>query len=164
MQLITSQIDKSIAWGLPQLLKEFLIGSSYATVQRNLPVDAGQLINLLPVTTQPIGCDVEVKIKDKLICLSQDALWNASMMILSPQQRLVPYRVDIWTKLWDHLVKIAKGIQKFKPTQVVEKLLVSLVCYQVSCSFIFCNYDFLQWFGCSLRRYPDQVLPCLQAL
>lgn len=126
-----SQIEKSISSGLPQLLKEFLIGSSYATAQRNLPSDASQLVNLLPVTTQPTGCDIEVKVKDKMICLSQDILWNASMMLLSPQQRIVPYRADIWTKLWDHLIKIAKGKQKFKPSQVVEKLLVSLVCYQV---------------------------------
>ncbi|KAF2885779.1 hypothetical protein ILUMI_20414 [Ignelater luminosus] len=130
IELLMSQIEKSISSGLPQLLKEFLIGSSYATAQRNLPSDASQLVNLLPVTTQPTGCDIEVKVKDKMICLSQDILWNASMMLLSPQQRIVPYRADIWTKLWDHLIKIAKGKQKFKPSQVVEKLLVSLVCYQ----------------------------------
>uniref|UniRef100_A0A1Y1MZ75 Gamma-secretase-activating protein C-terminal domain-containing protein n=2 Tax=Photinus pyralis TaxID=7054 RepID=A0A1Y1MZ75_PHOPY len=130
MELFTSQIDTLIFGGLPQLIKEFLIGSSYSTVRRNLPSDASQLINLLPITTQPTGCDIEIKINDNVISLSQDALWNASMMLLSPQQRLVPYRADIWTKLWDHLIKSAKLKQKFKPAQVVEKLLVSLVCYQ----------------------------------
>lgn len=132
LQLVTSQIGKAFTSNFPQLLKEFLIGSAYATAQRNLPSDANQLVYLLPVTTQPVGCDIEVNIHSNVICLSQDVLWNASMMLLSPQQRIVPYRVDIWTKLWDHLVKIARGKQKFKPSQVVEKLLVSLVCYQVT--------------------------------
>ncbi|KAK5644560.1 hypothetical protein RI129_005860 [Pyrocoelia pectoralis] len=130
MELFTSQIDTLIFGGLPQLIKEFLIGSAYSTVRRNLPSDASQLINLLAITTQPTGCDIEIKVKEHIISLSQDALWNASMMLLSPQQRLVPYRADIWTKLWDHLIKSAKLKQKFKPAQVVEKLLVSLVCYQ----------------------------------
>lgn len=131
MQLISSQVEKPVSLGFPQLLKEFLIGSAYVAVQRNLPPDAQQLVNLLPITTQTIGNETEVKINDRGICLSQDVLWNASMMLLSPQQRVVPYRSDIWTKLWDHLARFSKGKQKFKPSQVVEKLLVSLVCYQV---------------------------------
>ncbi|KAF5296648.1 hypothetical protein FQR65_LT10188 [Abscondita terminalis] len=128
--MLTCQLDALLFAGLPQLIREYLIGSSYATVKRNLPSDAGQLINLLPITTQPTGCDMEIKINDNIISLSQDALWNASMMLLSPQQRLVPYRSDLWTKLWDHLIKSAKLKLKFKPSQVVEKLLISLVCYQ----------------------------------
>lgn len=131
LQLIAWQIEKPASLGFPQLLKEFLIGSAYMAVQRNLPPDAQQLINLLPITTQTIGNEMEIKINDKQICLSQDVLWNASMMLLSPQQRVVPYRSDIWTKLWDHLARFSKNKQKFKPSQVVEKLLVSLVCYQV---------------------------------
>lgn len=118
--------------GLPQLLKEYLVASSYASVHRNLPSDAGHLVNLLPITTQHMGNELEVKINDKMINLSQDVLWNASMMLLSPQQRIVPYRSDIWVKLWEQLAKISKGKQRFKHSQVAEKLLVSLVCYQVT--------------------------------
>ncbi|RZC36003.1 pigeon, partial [Asbolus verrucosus] len=129
-QLIAWQAEKPLSLGLPHLLKEFLIGSSYASVHRNLPSDASHLVNLLPITTQHMGNELEVKINDKMICLSQDVLWNASMMLLSPQQRIVPYRSDIWVKLWEQLAKISKGKQRFKPNQVVEKLLVSLVCYQ----------------------------------
>ncbi|KAK4875134.1 hypothetical protein RN001_011556 [Aquatica leii] len=129
-EILTCQINTLLFTGLPQLMREYLIGSSYSTVRRNLPSDASQLINLLPITTQPTGCDTEIKVNNNFISLSQDALWNASMMLLSPQQRLVPYRADIWTKLWDHLIKTVKLKQKFKPSQVVEKLLVSLVCYQ----------------------------------
>lgn len=129
-QLVAFEIEKPLSLGFPQLLREFLIGSSYAVVQRNLPPDAQQLTNLLPVTTKTAGSEEEIEIDGKQICLSQDVLWNASMMLLSPQQRIVPYRSDIFVKLWDHLAKFAKGKQKFKPSQVVEKLLVSLVCYQ----------------------------------
>ncbi|XP_064215445.1 protein pigeon isoform X2 [Tribolium castaneum] len=129
-ELIAWQAEKPLSLGLPQFLREFLIGSSYASVQRNLPSDASHLVNLLPITTQHMGNEFEVRINDKMICLSQDVLWNASMMLLSPQQRIVPYRSDIWVKLWEQLAKISKGKQRFRPTQVVEKLLVSLVCYQ----------------------------------
>lgn len=130
-ELVSSLAEKMISLDFPRILKEYLIGGTFALVQRNLPFDAHQLINLLPLTTQPAGNDEEVQINDKQICLSQDVLWNASMMLLSPQQRIVPYRSDIWVKLWDHLSRFSKSHQKFKPSQVVEKLLVSLVCYQV---------------------------------
>ncbi|KAI4468789.1 gamma-secretase-activating protein [Holotrichia oblita] len=129
-QLLSYEIEQPFSMGLPQMFREFLIGSSYASVQRNLPSDASQLINLLPVTIQSIGSNFETVIGDKTITLSQDTLWNASMMLLSPQQRVTPYRPDIWVKLWERLMKNSKGKQKFKPSQVVEKLLVSLVCYQ----------------------------------
>ncbi|GJQ76606.1 hypothetical protein Trydic_g15469 [Trypoxylus dichotomus] len=130
LELLSYEIEQPFSAGLPQMFREFLIGSSYASVQRNLPSDANQLINLLPVTMQSPGSSFETTVGDKTITLSQDTLWNASMMLLSPQQRVTPYRPDIWVKLWEQLMKSAKGKQKFKPSQVVEKLLVSLVCYQ----------------------------------
>ncbi|CAH0561891.1 unnamed protein product [Brassicogethes aeneus] len=129
--LITWQVKKPFTIGLPQILREFLIGTSYASVLRNLPSDANDLINLLPITIQRIGNDMEVKLQDNHIaCLSQDMLWNASMMLLSPQQRIVPYRSDIWVKLWEQLAKISKGKIRFKHSHVVDKLIISLVCYQ----------------------------------
>ncbi|KAJ8978824.1 hypothetical protein NQ317_018915 [Molorchus minor] len=126
---LTSESDL-LPWVSPQMLKEYLIGTSYSSVQRNLPSDASKLINLLPVTSLRIGNELEVELGDQMICLSQDVLWNASMMLLSPQQRIVPYRSDIWVKLWDQLAKVSKGPLRFKPSQVVDKLTVSLVCYQ----------------------------------
>nr|CAI5821704.1 unnamed protein product [Callosobruchus analis] len=129
-ELITWQSERPFSLGYPQMLREYLLATSYAAVQRTLPTDANKLINLLPVTTQKIGFEYEVQQDDYMINLSQDVLWNASMMLLSPQQRIVPYRTDIWVKLWEQLAKLSKGTQRFKPSQVVEKLMVSLDCYQ----------------------------------
>lgn len=112
-------------------MKEFLIGSSYASVQRNLPSDASQLVNLLSVTTMLPGRDMELKTNKYCVRISQDILWNTAMMLLSPQQRIVPYRVDLWTKLWENLMQTGKTKAKFKPSQVADKLMVSLMCYQV---------------------------------
>ncbi|VEN54648.1 unnamed protein product, partial [Callosobruchus maculatus] len=129
-ELITWQTERPFSLGYPQILREYLLATSYAAVQRTLPSDANKLINLLPVTSQKIGFEYEIQLDDYIINLSQDVLWNASMMLLSPQQRIVPYRTDIWVKLWEQLAKLSKGTQRFKPSQVVEKLMVSLDCYQ----------------------------------
>ncbi|KAL3289631.1 hypothetical protein HHI36_023041 [Cryptolaemus montrouzieri] len=130
LELITWQAQQALKLDWSQLLKEYLIGCSYATLQKNLPPDASHLMNLLPITTLHIGNDLEVKVADKNISLSQDMLWNTSMMLLSPQQRIVPYRSDMWIKLWEQLAIVLKGKQRFKPAQVVDKLKISLVCYQ----------------------------------
>lgn len=125
-------VETPLYLGFPQLLKEFLIGSSYASVQRNLPSDANQLIKLLSVTTMSYGRDMIVNTKEHCMQLSQDTLLNTAMMLLSPQQRIVPYRVDLWSRLWENLLQVGKSKSKFKPSLVADKLLVSLLCYQVS--------------------------------
>nr|XP_023019414.1 protein pigeon [Leptinotarsa decemlineata] len=129
-ELITWHSKTPLNFAYPQILKEYLLATSYASIQRNLPQDAIKLATLLPVTTQKVGLETEVKINDYTIGLSQDILWNASTVLLSPQQRIVPYRSDIWMKLWEQLAKLSKGSQRFKPSQVVDKLMVSLDCYQ----------------------------------
>ncbi|XP_045482490.1 protein pigeon [Harmonia axyridis] len=130
LELITWHAKFALKIDWSQLLKEYLIGCSFSSLQKNLPPDASHLLNLLPITTQHIGKDLEVKVGDKTICLTQDMLWNTSMMLLSPQQRLVPYRSDMWIKLWEQLAVVLKGKQRFRPAQVVDKLRISLVCYQ----------------------------------
>lgn len=116
--------------GAARIFKEILIGNSYASVQRNLPADAGQLVKLLSATTMSHVKDKEIRTKKYHIQYSQDTLHNTTMMLLSPQQRIVPYRVDLWTRLWENLIQIGKAKVKFKPNLVTDKLLVSLVCYQ----------------------------------
>lgn len=62
--------------------------------------------------------------------LKQEALWNSPVMLLTPQQRLSQFRIDLWTQLWN-LITETSCISRFKLSTVAEKLMVSLVCYQV---------------------------------
>lgn len=76
-----------------------------------------------------------LQVNHQNMSLTQETLWNTAMMLLSPQQRLVPYHVDMWTRLWDQLAKRTGKEQKprFRPSLVADKLMISLVCYQVLC-------------------------------
>ncbi|CAH1110405.1 unnamed protein product [Psylliodes chrysocephalus] len=129
-ELICWHSSKPFTMDYPEILKEFLIAASFASVQKNLPSDANKITTLLPISTQRLGLDIEIKNRNYLINLSQEVLWNASMMVLSPQLRIVPYKTDIWLTLWDHLAKFSKAGLRFKPSQVLEKLRISLECYQ----------------------------------
>lgn len=115
---------------VPQIFQEVVIGGAYASTQKNLTSDAMPLITHLPLTTIQVAADLEVKAQ-RIMTLSHEVLWNTAMMLLSPQQRLVPYRVDMWTRLWDQLARRTdKERARFQPSQVSDKLMVSLVCYQ----------------------------------
>lgn len=86
------------------------------------------------------------------------------MMLLSPRQRIIPFRSDMWTRLWDYLSSVTI---RFKSHQVLEKLKVSLACYQVCFLFtIFCDTFFLldniDDGVCSLKLFHDAVLHCHQ--
>lgn len=63
--------------------------------------------------------------------MTQEALWNPSVMLLSPTQRLHQFRTDLWIQLWN-LIADASRASPFQHTDVAEKLMVSLICYQVS--------------------------------
>jgi len=74
------------------------------------------------------------------LALSQEMLENPRVMLLSPRQRLIPFRDDLWTRLWELLPggSIAEDnatsrleIPRFSNTTVAVKLNISLVCYQV---------------------------------
>ncbi|XP_076662368.1 gamma-secretase activating protein pigeon isoform X1 [Halictus rubicundus] len=129
-ELMCSIAEKPRSLEIVRYMQEILIGGSYALVQKNLLVDAVPLLALLPVTTMEEYTSFEIKVNDLSITLSHEKLWNTSVMLLSPQQRLVPYRSDLWTRLWDQLGKNNGDKTRFKPSKVAEKLLVSLACYQ----------------------------------
>ncbi|XP_015591010.1 protein pigeon [Cephus cinctus] len=129
-ELVSIIAEKPRSLHVARLMQEILIGGSYASVQRNLLSDALPLLSLLPFTTIEDCKSFEAKVNDLNVTLSHEKLWNTSVMLLSPQQRLVPYQSDLWTRLWDQLSKQGGDKPRFKPSQVTEKLVVSLACYQ----------------------------------
>ena len=128
--LVAIIAEKPRSLDVVKYMQEILIGGSYSLVQKNLLPDAVPLLSLLPVTMVEECAGYDAKINDLNITLSHEKLWNTSVMLLSPQQRLVPYRSDLWTRLWDNLGKRSENRPRFKPNQIAEKLLVSLACYQ----------------------------------
>lgn len=77
---------------------------------------------------------------DYTLTLSQETLENPRVMLLSPRQRLIPFRDDLWTRLWELLpggsaaednASSRPEILRFLNATVATKLNVSLVCYQV---------------------------------
>lgn len=129
-ELVSILAEKPRSMDIVRFMQEFLIGSSYALVQKNLLTDTIPLLSLLPVTTIGDYQTFDIKVNDLSVTLSHEKLWNTSVMLLSPQQRLVPYRSDLWTRLWDQLNKNGGEKQRFNPSRIAEKLLVSLACYQ----------------------------------
>lgn len=129
-ELMSIIAEKPRSLDIPRFMQEILIGNSYALVQKNLLADTIPLLSLLPVTTIGDYMTFDIKMNDLEIKLSHEKLWNTSVMLLSPQQRLVPYRSDLWTRLWDQLSKNGSDKLRFRPSHIAEKLLVSLACYQ----------------------------------
>jgi len=129
-ELVSIIAEKPRSLDVVRFMQEILIGNSYALIQKNLLADTISLLSLLPVTTIENYMTFDIKMNDLDITLSHEKLWNTSVMLLSPQQRLVPYRSDLWTRLWDQLSRNDNDKLRFKPSHIAEKLLVSLACYQ----------------------------------
>lgn len=85
-------------------------------------------------------CNIYKQLNGHTLTLFQEFLENPRVMLLSPRQRLIPFRDDLWTRLWELLpggstaadnASSRPDIPRFSNISVANKLNISLVCYQV---------------------------------
>ncbi|CAH0391278.1 unnamed protein product [Bemisia tabaci] len=127
-RLLDTMVSNILDINITKMLQEILIGGTYSAVGRNLSTDALPLTKLLPLTTNQTGSLKFFLPGEHSVIITYEALNDPSVMLLSPSQRVVPYRGDMWTRLWDAIP--VNPVSRFKPSTVVDKLTVSLVCYQ----------------------------------
>lgn len=109
-----------------RVMQEYLIGTTYAVTRRSLPASALNLMKMLPFTQHLKFADV--KVRDMCVSVSQEKLWNSSVVVLAPRQRVCQFAEDVWTRLWAALNDQTQ--KRLQPQAVIDKLRVSLHCYQ----------------------------------
>ncbi|KAL0901943.1 hypothetical protein ABMA27_007088 [Loxostege sticticalis] len=109
-----------------RIMQEYLVGTAFALTRRSLPSSAVALMRMLPFTLHAKFADV--KVGSTLVSVSQEKLWSGSAVVLAPRQRVLQFAEDVWTRVWAALH--AQPPTRLTPAQVVDKLRVSLHCYQ----------------------------------
>lgn len=175
-ELLNIIMEQPLSLDTVSLLKEALVAGTYSSLKKGLNSDAASLIKFLPLTTCNTSKPLQAKVHDLNVGLSHEFLHNAPMMLLSPQQRLSPYRQDIWTRLYERLNDNKDRKQRFCCDQVTEKLMYSLACYQPealsrcttpmtpsssSGSSILSDTSVINSFSSS-KRNPNDMLPFIE--
>ncbi|XP_047032671.1 protein pigeon [Helicoverpa zea] len=109
-----------------RVMQEYLVGTTYAVTRRSLPASALGLMKMLPFTQHLKFADV--KVRDMCVSVSQEKLWNSAVVVLAPRQRVCQFAEDVWTRLWRALNDTVH--KRLQPQAVIDKLRVSLHCYQ----------------------------------
>lgn len=128
-ELLTVIMEQPLSLDTVSMLKEILIGGTFSYTSATAGKSHQEFIDLLPLTNWNIKKPIQTKVTNIIVGLSHEKLYNTSMMLLSPGQRLSPYKTDIWKLLWEK-IKDDKEHNRFCSQQVTEKLLFSLACYQ----------------------------------
>ncbi|XP_028159877.1 protein pigeon-like, partial [Ostrinia furnacalis] len=111
---------------LERVVQEFLIADAFALTRCTLPASALPLMRMLPYTLHANFADV--KVGSTVVSVSQEKLWSGAAVVLAPRQRVLQFAEDVWTRVWAALH--APPPPRLAPAQVLEKLRVSLHCYQ----------------------------------
>lgn len=176
MDLLNVIMDDPLDLDTEGLFKEALVAGTYSTLKKGLSQDALTLIKYLPLTTINIDKPSQAKLGKMTVGLSMESLHNTAMMLLSPQQRLNPYRYDIWTRLFDRLNNVTDVKKRFTHEQVTDKLVYSLSCYQpealsrattpqtpsTSGQMSFGELSSVSSVNVSSRKNPNDVLPFVE--
>lgn len=176
MDILNIIMDDPLDLDTENLFKEALVAGTYSTLKKGLSQDALSLIKYLPLTTINIDKPTQAKLGKMTVGLSMESLHNTAMMLLTPQQRLNPYRFDIWTRLYDRLNNVIDIKKRFSCDQVTEKLMFSLACYQPealsrattpqtpsgSGQMSFGELSSVSSVNVSSRKNPNDVLPFIE--